>query len=275
MFCDVPFIFTQVGERAQCDLPIGASIPIACVRIMEWEVHASGIQSGARLTALPFQAKPSMHREGGTMKTTSFATAALIAVVLAVAAISGPASAQFRGPNRNFQGNARVFAPQVRVFAPQMNVFPGQVGSVPSFVPPSTFSSFASPNRGFSSNVSPFGTSFSGYAAQSFPRVLTPFGPMPTTYSTFSTNSSYGSGFGYPGYLAPSTTSSFASPNSGLTSYTTPYGTLYSGYAAQSFPRVLTPFGGVPLNYNTYFGTSSPYGSAFGSGFTNPYGLAP
>ena len=66
-----------------------------------------------------------------------------------------------------------------------------------------------------------------------------------------------------------------ASPYSGSTSYTTPYGTVYSGYAAQSFPRYLTPFGSVPTTFGAYSGYSSPYGSAFNYGYTNPYGIAP
>jgi hypothetical protein len=209
-----------------------------------------------------------MHREGGTMKTTSFATAALIAGLLAFATLAGPAAAQ---PYRNYRNNVRVFTPQVNIYA-------GQLGGYTGYVPPTSYSSFASPYRGYSSYVSPYGTSYSAYSAQSFPRILTPYGPIPTTYNTYTASSFYNPGFGYPGYpgyVAPSAYSSIASPYNGSTVYSTPYGNVYSGYAAQDFPRVLTPYGSVPTNYNLYFGASSPYGSTLNSPYVNPYAIGP
>jgi len=201
------------------------------------------------------------------MKTTSFATASLIAGLLAFAALAGPATAQYR----NYRNNVRVFTPQVNIYSPQLGGYSG-------VVPSTSYSSFASPYRGYSSYVSPFGSSYSAYSAQSYPRILTPYGPIPTMYNTYTANSSYNPGFGYPGYpgyAAPSGYSSVASPYNGTTSYTTPYGTLYSGYAAQNFPRVLTPYGSVPTTYNMYFGSSSPYGSTLNSGYVNPYSIVP
>jgi hypothetical protein len=209
------------------------------------------------------------------MKTTT-----LVAGVLAFAALSGSASAQSARQFHNFQNNGRVFTPPV-------NANTGQFGRFSGNVAPSTFSnfstpfsnssSFASPYNGYSSNFTPFGASSSGYAAQGFPRVLTPFGPVPTMYSTYSSSTSYGSGFGfgYPGYVPPSNYSSVTTPFGNSTSYSTPYGTLSSGYAAQDFPRVLTPFGNVPVNYNTFGSYSSPFGSGNGVGFVSPYGTAP
>ncbi len=204
------------------------------------------------------------------MKTTSFATASLIAGLLAFAALAGPVTAQ-PGPYRNYRNNVRVFTPQVNIYA-------GQFGGYSGYVPPTSYSSFASPYAGYSSYVSPFGSSYSAYSAQSYPRILTPYGPVPTTYNTYTASSFYNPGFGYPGYpgyVAPSTYSSVASPYNGTTAYSTPYGAAYSGYAAQDFPRVLTPYGSFPTNYNLYFGASSPYGSTLNSPYVNPYAILP
>lgn len=213
------------------------------------------------------------------MKKTSLAAAAIIAGAVAFAALCGPASAQSPKQFRNFPNNARVHTPPMNFNARPVV---GASGFVPNtysnFATPfSSNSNFASPYNGYSNNVTPFGSSYSGYSAQSYPRILTPYGPVPTMYSTYSSSTSYGAGlgFGYPAYIPPSSYSSVTSPYGGSTSYGTPYGTLYSGYAAQNYPRVLTPFGTVPLNYNTFGSYSSPFGSGTGFGYVSPYGAAP
>ena len=82
------------------------------------------------------------------MKVRLFTSAALLAGVLALGLPNGPASAQPRG-NRNFGGNVRVYTPQVNVYNRQFNVNPTYLvpfGGYSGYVPPTTYSAFASRN---------------------------------------------------------------------------------------------------------------------------------
>jgi len=130
------------------------------------------------------------------MKSKFFVTAALLMGLFAFGALAGPASAQWRG-YRNF--GTRIYTPQVNVYRYSPYYAPYS-GYAPYSYPTGGSFGYASPYSGYSSYVSPYGGgTYSGYVANSYPRWLTPYGPVPASYSTYSgywTPSGYGAAYG-------------------------------------------------------------------------------
>jgi hypothetical protein len=205
------------------------------------------------------------------MKTKFFVATAIVAGALVYAALAGPVSAQPRGAFHNFRPPVfHNFRPLVRVFAPQVyaprlsynfptynNYATPYLGYSAGYATPyyGYSAGYATPYSGYSSNVTPFGTSYSAYAARSFPRYLTPYGSYPVNYNAYS------------GSTTPFGSTS-TGPYGGCSTNITPFGTSYSAYGAQSFPRGLTPYGSYPTTYGAYSASTTPFGSTS----TGPYG---